>query len=534
MSEIIEQTVAKQVDPAGLASEWLEAFETAAGLGDVESFLTLFADDCWWRDVLTVTWDLRTMRGPAAVRRLAGERLTSVRFRDLAIDDRLPANLEQGVITAAFTFQTRIAYVRGLVRLREQDGIWKAWTLFTKVEDLLDFPEQHTVFADTLEPKRRAPTGRPESWYEYRDRQREFRDREPDVVVVGAGHAGLSTAARLQHLGLSSLVVEQTPRIGDVWRDRYRGLTLHTVHFFVPMPYLNYPDNWPVFPPKELIGDWFEAYAWILQLNVWTSTHVISAKYDDAAERWTVELSRDGELRTVHPRHVVFASGAHSGTPSPPVTHGRESFGGTIVHSSAYRGADDLDGKRVIVVGTGSSGVDIAEDAYEMGARVTLVQRSASTVMSVEHGVTTLHGDLYSETGPGIEEADLLSQSLPFNLLLHELAPAAFRHIDEQGDADMHAELEKAGFEVSPGPYGSGHLGASLLGVGCYIDKGAAQLIIDGKIRVQRGEIAQFKGDGVVFSDGTEERADLVVFATGFPNMRDTIRPFVVTCSPTS
>jgi cation diffusion facilitator CzcD-associated flavoprotein CzcO len=526
MTDLIGASDAKQPDPEAVASDWLDVFEASARLGDVDSVLSLFSEDCWWRDILTVTWDLRTMHGLREVRDLAGEQLKSIGFSDFTLDDRLPASLAQGGVTAAFTFQTDVAYGRGLVRLREEDGVWKAWALLTKIEDLIGYPEQHTVFADTLKPKPTTPEGRAEGWYEYRERQREFRHQEPDVVVVGAGHAGLSTAARLQHLGLSSLVLEQTPRVGDVWRDRYRGLTLHTVSFFVQMPYLSYPDNWPVFPPKELIGDWFEAYAWMLQLNVWTSACVESAKYDEDDERWTVDVIRDGERRTVNPRHVVFATGAHSGNPSPPEIPGNETFRGVITHSSVYRGAEDLEGKRVVVVGTGSSGIDIAEDAYEMGADVTLVQRGGTTIMSIENGVKTLHGNLYSETGPGIDEADLISLSSPFNLLLRELAPQIFEHV-AQGDAELHEGLKNVGFEVSRGPYGSGHLGQSLLGGGCYIEKGALQLIINGQIKIQRGEIASFTQNGVVFSDGTEAEADLVIFATGFPNMRDTIRPIV-------
>jgi cation diffusion facilitator CzcD-associated flavoprotein CzcO len=525
MSTIANDALTRS-EPAALAADWIKAFGAAAEAADLDAVLALFADDCWWRDLLTMSWDLRTMHGQEEIAALAGERLAGTGFHDFALDGRLPANLENGAVTALFTFATKVGDGRALVRLREQDGSWKAWTLLTRLEDLTDHPEQRTVFADAHDRQKPAMGRRRESWYEIRERESSFLDSDPDVLVVGGGHAGLSSAARLQHMGFSTLLVERTPRIGDVWRDRYWNLGLHTVSFFVEMPYLSYPDNWPIFPHKDLIADWFEAYAWILRLNVWTSTRAVGATYDEDEGRWTVELDRDGEKRIVHPRHVVFASGAHAGDPSPPEVAGSESFRGEILHSTRHRGGEDLTGKKVVVVGASASAIDIAEDSWEGGAEVTLVQRSGTTYMSIDNGVRLLHGELYSEVGPGRDEADMISLSMPFNLLMGELAPQLFAVINEL-DAEMRKGLEDAGFELSLGPNGSGHLGASITGGGCYIDTGGAALIVDGSIKIQRGEIASFTEDGVVYSDGTEAAADLVIFATGFPNMRDTLRPIV-------
>lgn len=137
-------------------------------------------------------------------------------------------------------------------------------------------------------------------------------------------------------------------------------------------------------------------------------------------------------------------------------------------------------------------------------------------------------GGLYSETGPDIDDADLIIQSLPFNLLLRELAPPMYSKVAEL-DSELHEGLRKAGFEVSLGPYGSGHQGQALIGGGSYIDTGknAMQHIVDGNIKIKRGEVCAFSQSGVLYSDGTAAEADLVVFATGFPNMRDTVRPIV-------
>jgi cation diffusion facilitator CzcD-associated flavoprotein CzcO len=527
-----EATATGSVDVEALAVEWLSAFEAAAGRDDIDGILELFVDDCWWRDWLAVTWDLRTMRGAEGIRALAGGRLARAGFHDLAVDDRIPPGEAGGIASVAYTFKTKVAAGRGILRLRRdgEQGPWKAWVLLTKVEELLDFPEQRTRLSDAAaEQYTVARTGR-ESWGEMRERRREFTEADPDVVVVGGGHAGLTAAARLEHLGLATVILERNARLGDVWRQRYFNLSLHDSKFFGNMPYLPFPDNWPVFAPKDLIGDWFEAYATVLQLNAWTSSEVLGASYDEASERWAVEVRREGQIRVLHPRHVVFATGAHGGDPGPPELPGLESFRGVAVHSASHRGGDEMEGKRVIVVGTGSSGHDVAQDAYEMGAEVTMVQRGATYVMSVKSGVPTLHQDSYSETTRDFEDSDLEMSAAPWELFIEEAAGPLIRKIAEL-DAELLAGLNEAGFRTTLGYNDSGLLGQNLLhpprGGGYYIDKGCSQLIIDGKIKVKGGVVTGFTETGVTYDDGSEQEADVVVFAIGFPNMRDNVRPIV-------
>ena len=513
------------IDASAVAAEWLGAFEAATAQGDISAVLALFSEDCWWRDWLAVTWNLRTMQGPDAIGAVTGDRLADVGFRDLVLRDQIPASVDDGALMAAFEFKTNVAAGRGIVRLRNRNGVWQAWTLFTIVDELIHHPERGITIDDWRRPEDRDPG---ETWYEYRSRTTELAGHEPDVVVVGAGHSGLAITARLAHLGLATLLVEQTARIGDVWRDRYNNLSLHDTKWFSEMPYMPYPDNWPVFIPKELVADWFETYALHQQLNVWTSTEVMGAAYDDDTQRWTVELSRNGAPRIVCPRHLVFATGAHAGAPEPPPLPGRASFAGEVVHSSGHEGGPALGGKRVIVVGVGSSGFDVAQDAYLNGAtEVTIVQRSPIPVVSSENVVQATR-NLFSESGPPIDDADLIFYSLPWPVILSSAAAGGARKVAEF-DAKMLAGLNRAGLRTSLGPGDTGLIGQSLLreGSGYYIDKGCSQLIIDGKVNVQQGEITSFTQDGVVFSDGSSALADVVVFSTGFPNMRDFVRPIV-------
>jgi putative flavoprotein involved in K+ transport len=515
-----------QAGRAETAGDWLARFDQAAASGDFEALSQLFVADCWWRDMLCINPDFTTARGMGQIRAKYGDRLASAGFHAVALAPEPPIVLDDGKMTVFITFLTAIARGRGVLRLVEEDDQWRAWTLLTMLDALIGHEEKRTSIRDAAKVTYNRAAEKRETWPEARARESAFTDSEPTVVVVGAGHAGLNVASRLAHLGVSTLIVEGTPRVGDVWRNRYNNLSLHDPKWYGQMPYLPYPDNWPVFAPKEMIADWLEAYAWIMQLNIWTGSHVDSAEYDETAGQWTVRVTREGQARELHPRHIVFATGAFGGQPSIPPIPGVEEFHGLAVHSSAYDGGGDVAGKRIVVVGAGASGHDVAQDAYERGAGVTIVQRGPTYVISSAYGIPAIHEALYSESGPPIDQADLLSLSYPWQLYL-ELQPPVTRRLAEI-DKELLDGLRSVGFQLTDGINGSGLLGLGIgRGGGFYIDKGCSTLIANRKIALKHGEITRFTPDGVVFSDGSEEPADTVVFATGFANMRDTIRPIV-------
>jgi pyridine nucleotide-disulfide oxidoreductase len=506
-----------------ITAGWLDRFDSAAPGGDFEALSSLFATDGWWRDLLCINPDFTTARGMAQIRAKYGERLATAGFHSFALAQNPPIAFEDGKITVFITFLTAVARGRGVLRLVEEDGEWRAWTLLTMMDGLIGHEEKRTSIYDAAKETYGRASG---TWTEIRAREGAFTDSEPAVVVVGAGHAGLNLAARLAHLGVSTLVVERTPRVGDIWRNRYNNLLLHDPQWYGQMPYLPYPDNWPVFASKEMIADWLEAYAWIMQLNVWTDSRVEYADFDDTGGRWTVRVTREGQPRELHPRHVVFAIGAFGGNPDIPRIPGVDTFGGLAVHSSAFDGGGDVGGRRIVVVGTGASGHDVAQDAYERGAEVTMVQRGPTYVVSGGFGIPAIHEALYSEHGPPIDQADLLSLSFPWHLYL-ELQPPITRKLAEI-DKELLDGLREVGFELTEGVNGSGLLGLGIgRGGGFYIDKGCSRLIAERRIGLKHGAVTRFTADGVVYSDGTEAAADIVVFATGFPNMREAVRPMV-------
>ena len=101
-------------------------------------------------------------------------------------------------------------------------------------------------------------------------------------VIVGGGQGGIALGARLRRLGVPTLIVEKNERPGDSWRKRYKSLCLHDPVWYDHLPYLPFPDHWPVFSPKDKIGDWLEMYTKVMELNYWSSTTRCKARYDEA------------------------------------------------------------------------------------------------------------------------------------------------------------------------------------------------------------------------------------------------------------
>jgi putative flavoprotein involved in K+ transport len=512
-----------------IAVGWLKDFASAVAKADGSVVADLFADSSWWRDLYALSWDVTVSRDPQQIAQFVDTYVADRALGEIELDDALPVAFQMDTyLEALFTFTTDVGVGRGVVRLMPQeDGSWKAWTISTSLDGLKDFPEPRVTISDAGKDEHNQPVvpGARKTWEQLEAERIDYTDKEPSVLILGAGHSGLMLAARLKRLGVETLVVDTYERAGDSWRKRYNGLMLHDTKWWAQFPYMMYPDTWPLFTPKEMLADWIEAYVKFLQLNLWTKSYVQDATYDDVAKEWTVNIDRDGTPRTLKPKHLVFATGNH-GVPITPEVAGSDDFKGEISHSAHHQGGERLKGKKVVVVGGGSSAHDIVQDAYENGATVTMVQRSSTYILSQRNGVPVFHGTYYSETSPPIAEADLLATSMPYQLVF-DLNPAATRMIAE-ADKELIDGLESVGFSTTLGPNDAGMMYMSLIkGGGYYIDKGAAQLIIDGEIRLQKGEIDHFTETGVVYTDGTAEEADIVVFSTGYTNMREAARPIV-------
>ena len=497
--------------------QFLDDFGAALSQGDVDRAAGMFLQDCYWRDLVTFTWNIKTMEGPDQVGDMLKSRLDDVKPSNWKIvEDDLPAE-DGGVVTAWITFDTDVA--RGLGLLRLKDG--KIWTLLTTMTELKGH-EEPKGFDRPMGAAHGADRDRT-TWLDQRRREAEELGykTQPYVVIVGGGQGGIALGARLRQLDVPTIIVERNDRPGDSWRNRYKSLCLHDPVWYDHLPYLKFPENWPVFSPKDKIGDWLEMYSRVMELNYWTRTEATSAEYDADAGEWTLKVNRDGKDVVLRPKHVVMATGM-SGKMNKPDFPGSEDFVGKIEHSSEHAGPDQWTGKKVVVIGSNNSAHDICAALWEHEVDVTMVQRSSTHIVKSDSLMDVGLGDLYSERavrdGMTTEKADMIFASLPYRIM-HEFQMPVYEEIAKR-DADFYKALEASGFQHDWGDDGSGLFMKYLRrGSGYYIDVGASQLVIDGKVKHVSGQMKEYTRTGIRLEDGTELDADLVVLATGYGSM---------------
>jgi putative flavoprotein involved in K+ transport len=510
--------------PDAEVARWLDGFGAALGAGDVPRAAAMFEPGGFWRDLLAFTWNIRTIEGREAIAAELAATLPAARpsgWRALA-----PAEAPgPGEAEAWIAFDTAQALCRGRLRLR--DG--RARVLLTAIDDLRGHEEPR---GPARPPGVRHGARRDrETWAEARAARRAALGRtlQPEVLIIGGGQGGLALGARLAALSVPYLIVERNPRAGDSWRNRYRTLVLHDPVWYDHMPYIPFPETWPVFTPKDRMGDWLEAYALALDLDLWTSATVLAARRDAVRGRWEVTVDRNGETVVLTPRELVFATGAY-GPPRPVDWPGAAEFRGTILHSSAWASAEGWGGRRAVVVGAASSAHDIAQDLWEAGAEVTMVQRSPTCVVRSDT-LMELGFAAYSEAsvarGIGHETADWLGAATPYALLAEEQR-GLYAEIRRR-DAEFYRRLEGAGFALDFGPGGAGlFMKALSTASGYYIDVGGSDLIARGEVRVVSGRgVRAVAPRALVLEDGTELPADLVVACTGYRSMHETVAAIV-------
>ncbi|HWO61711.1 MAG TPA: NAD(P)/FAD-dependent oxidoreductase [Umezawaea sp.] len=506
-------------DAAAKVTAWLADFESALASGDPGAVADLFGEESYWRDLVAFTWNIVTVEGRDGVQDMLAETLDRVRPHAFRIAEDLGGASEgDGVVESWIAFETSVGRCVGQLRLR--DGL--AWTLLTTMNELIGHEEP----VDGRRPKGAEHGANPDrrTWLEQRTAEAEDlgRTTQPHTLVIGGGQGGIALGARLRQLGVPTIVVERTARAGDAWRRRYKSLCLHDPVWYDHLPYLDFPKNWPVFAPKDKIGDWLEMYARVMELNYWTSTEALSASYDADAHEWTVVVRRDGEEITLRPKELVLATGM-SGKANVPVFEGADTFRGDQHHSSEHPGPDAYRGKRAVVIGSNNSAHDICAALWENGVDVTMVQRTSTHVVRSDSLMRIALGGLYSEeavaAGMTTRKADLTFASLPYRIM-HDFQIPVYDEI-RKVDADFYARLERAGFLLDYGDDDSGLFMKYLRrGSGYYIDVGASDLVANGDVKLRSGvDVVRLTEDGVVLSTGEELPADLVVYATGYGSM---------------
>lgn len=508
--------------------EWLDKLEAAiAAPNATEASMRaaeLFEENGFWRDLISFTWNLYTAEGRDEIARMVRSTYPACSLTNTEILEEVEES--EGINRVQFTGETKDFKVRGVLRLR--NGL--AWTLLTSGRELKDFPERTGRNREL--GAQHGPELDPENWADKRAKRKASLGvtEQPYVLIIGGGQGGIALGARLKRQGVPTLIVDKHPNPGDQWRGRYHSLCLHDPVWYDHLPYLPFPDDWPVFTPKDKMGDWLEHYVGIMDLDYWTSTEVTGATFNEVDGRWDVMVTRDGTESLIHPVELVFATGM-SGVPNKPQLPGQEMFKGEIRHSSEHPGGAGDAGKDVVILGANNSAHDIAADLHHNGARPVIVQRSSTLIVQSASLMKHVLGPLYSEeaveAGIDTDTADLLFASWPYKVLPGE-QKKVFDMIREE-DKDFYDALSNAGFQTDFGDDESGMFLKYLRrGSGYYINVGASELVIDGSVPVHSDTtIKEVQEDAVVLDDGTMLPADVIVLATGYGSMNGWVEKIV-------
>ncbi len=498
---------------------WLQSFNEVISqqknIDESKKILSnLFFEDSHWRDILALTWKIQTVSGKSNVIENLLNKIMEVSAKSFQIDQRRTPPREviragENVIEVILRFKTKFGNCESVVRLcedQERKGNFKAWSILTALSDLNSSNKKNLEqYQNILEGP---------NWLDKRNEDRLYKNREPEVIVIGSGQAGLSIAARLKQQNIDTLIVDKNERVGDNWRNRYHSLKLHNQTHVNHLPYMPFPSTWPTYIPKDKLAGWFEYYVESMELNVWTNTKFIGAEYNENKKHWNVKLKlSNGTIKIVKPKHIVMAVGVSS-VPNRNKIPGINDYKGKVIHSVDYDSGKHYNGKNVLVYGTGTSAHDVAQDLYVHGANVKIVQRSPSMVVNVEPSAQ-LPYQLYNE-GPNTDDCDLITISSPLEVLkkTHQLLTQKTKKIDKP----LLDKLTSVGFKLEYGEENSGWQFKYLTrGGGYYFNVGASDLIADGKIKViQFSDIVNFLSSGIEMKSGEKFDVDLMVTATGY------------------
>ena len=316
MTDTIDHA-ATETDAATAVANWLSSFEEALTSGDAEAAGNLFLATGFWRDLVAFTWNIKTVEGPEGVKDLVAS--TAGRVKPSGFRTTEEPTEADGVTDAWIAFETEVGRGSGHLRLKEG----KAWTLLTTLDELKGHEEpkrdgrpmgaEHGAEQGAADLAREAAPG---------GRAARRHETQPYVVIIGGGQGGIALGARLRQLGVPTIIIERNQRPGDSWRKRYKSLCLHDPVWYDHLPYIDFPENWPVFSPKDKIGDWLESYTKVMELNYWSSTEAKSARYDEEAGEWHVVVaSARGRSTPCAPSSSCWRPGM-SGKPSVPDVRG--------------------------------------------------------------------------------------------------------------------------------------------------------------------------------------------------------------------
>jgi cation diffusion facilitator CzcD-associated flavoprotein CzcO len=392
--------------------------------------------------------------------------------------------------------------------ITDEQQTWKIWTLVTMLQGIEGFPN-----VDVLEPAMQW-----ESDQLMTPVSDSGESTVQDCVVVGAGMSGLCTAGYLKAAGINAVIVERNESIGQNWTDRYESVKIHTSRACGQLPFK--PVWGPEYPYHLSISDLNEGYQNFVKtygLDVWLSTSLDKARWNDKTSTWTLHINRRGMRQQIRARHLVLAIGGGGQVPKMPVLANRSAFKGKVLHSGDYKHSRDWKGLKGVVIGSANSGHDVANDMQLAGCNsVTMVQRGITPVLPVEY-YHKIYDTTYNDNIP-VHVSDAMSITTPTAITRLMAMRAISKFASEE--PERFDALERQGFRVERN-MDLYHCLYERFG-GHYLDVGVSKKIAQGLIKVKSdAALTGFTETGLVFSDGSKLDADVVVFATGFEgNMR--------------
>ncbi|HCU98343.1 MAG TPA: FAD-dependent oxidoreductase, partial [Chloroflexi bacterium] len=474
-----------------------------------------------WRDIVSFTWNIITVSGRRNIVDMVKVTSGWVEVFDWKIVGEIVT--EDNLISCWFVFTTSVAQCKGKLSLI--DG--KCTVFFTVIEELVGHEEP--IFARrAVGHVNKAIKGR-KTWFEISKEEKSCLGYEvqPYVVIVGGGQGGIALAARLKMMNVPTIVVDKNLKPGDSWRNRYESLYLRNTLWQNHLPYLEFPDNWPVYMSKDQMADWLEMYVKVMDLNYWSSTICVGATYLPDLQKWNITVNREGNTIQINPKHLVIATGL-SGLPRIPEVEGSQLFKGVICHSSDFQSGKKFNNKKCVVVGSNNSAHDICMDLWENGADVTMLQRSETLVVRAETFFSrSKYTQKKADIGLTTNELDVEGAAIPYQVMREQMI-SEWSEI-AKNDSDYYSRLVDAGFLVTFGQDGSGlEMMYMYRGSGYYIDVGATELIVNGDIKLNSGvTVDKICQEGIILSDGTSMNADLIVYATGYQSMNSWVEKLI-------
>jgi len=503
------------------AEAWLQALEQVVNAADQQGLVDLMLEECYWRDLVSLTWDTCQFWGAPAIGPAVFAGAAANGFSGLTLDPersapRVADFVGQSYVEVFFAFRTNVGDGKGFARLEQTASGPRALMVATALWALDCAPEpqgRHPRLG--YEPEFPGQT-----YGEWNRAKHDYRHRDPDVLIIGGSHSGLSVGARFERKGISYLIVEKNSKPGDMWRGRYEPLALHTPTAINQLPYIPLPEHWSLFTPKDQWADWLDCYATLMNLNFQGDTEALGCTFDEQARVWNVDLRMpDGSTRTMHPKHVVLAVGGVGGRPRIPEIEGLKDFRGDVMHSSKFKDGRPYVGKRVMVVGSSTTAHDISLDLAQRGADTTMAQRGATCVVNISEVIN--FGADYRRVST--EEADFLRSAVPYPLWIKRAQ--AYTQVTERTHRELHDGLRARGQKLT---IGDDHTGWTIKlfreAAGYYLNIGASEAIVDGLIKIQDfDDIETFVPEGVRLKDGSVIELDAVILCTGFYDLSNDI-----------